>query len=307
MTEPSQQLPTPLPESRPEAMADVPGVCELTLTRAVVQYRNVHEVDVPGGRIEDIGLALVLEGRFASAAQVLDLGSGRVKELDLSAELVVLDWVYEPTLEHVHGLLRISADPSAEGREARDALGKYSFDLALRVLRRAGYGPLSRPTLLRIGFRDICRDLDLHEGTSVRFVMGQGRLARASLDCDGNALVFRTAYQEPDPILEEALASAFPSRDIRRLLPVGSTEGLSYQVRFPLPLTFLEARMLVREFREGLAHLLARFEPQRFRALKEVLQTFGSRETLSRLYLREPREASQPISAPPLLGGTVVH
>jgi len=307
MTEPSQQLPTPLPESRPEAMADVPGVCELTLTRAVVQYRNVHEVDVPGGRIEDIGLALVLEGRFASAAQVLDLGSGRVKELDLSAELVVLDWVYEPTLEHVHGLLRISADPSAEGREARDALGKYSFDLALRVLRRAGYGPLSRPTLLRIGFRDICRDLDLHEGTSVRFVMGQGRLARASLDCDGNALVFRTAYQEPDPILEEALASAFPSRDIRRLIPVGSTEGLSYQVRFPLPLTFLEARMLVREFREGLAHLLARFEPQRFRALKEVLQTFGSRETLSRLYLREPREASQPISVPPLLGGTVVH
>lgn len=307
MTEPSQQLPTPLPESRPEAMADVPGVCELTLTRAVVQYRNVHEVDVPGGRIEDIGLALVLEGRFASAAEVLDLGSGRVKELDLSAELVVLDWVYEPTLEHVHGLLRISADPSAEGREARDALGKYSFDLALRVLRRAGYGPLSRPTLLRIGFRDICRDLDLHEGTSVRFVMGQGRLARASLDCDGNALVFQTAYQEPDPILEEALASAFPSRDIRRLLPVGSTEGLSYQVRFPLPLTFLEARMLVREFREGLAHLLARFEPQRFRALKEVLQTFGSRETLSRLYLREPREASQPISAPPLLGGTVVH
>ena len=307
MTEPSQQLPTPLPESRPEAMADVPGVCELTLTRAVVQYRNVHEVDVPGGRIEDIGLALVLEGRFASAAQVLDLGSGRVKELDLSAELVVLDWVYEPTLEHVHGLLRVSADPSAEGREARDSLGKYSFDLALRVLRRAGYGPLSRPTLLRIGFRDICRDLDLHEGTSVRFVMGQGRLARASLDCDGNALVFRTAYQEPDPILEEALASAFPSRDIRRLLPVGSTEGLSYQVRFPLPLTFLEARMLVREFREGLAHLLARFEPQRFRALKEVLQTFGSRETLSRLYFREPREASQPISAPPLLGGTVVH
>jgi hypothetical protein len=76
---------------------------------------------------------------------------------------------------------------------------------------------------------------------------------------------------------------------------------------FPLPLTFLEARMTVREVREGLAHLLARFEPQRFRALKELLQTFGSRDTLSQLYLREPREDSQPISAPPHLGGTVVH
>jgi hypothetical protein len=307
MIEPSPQLPTSQSESRPEAMADVPGVCELTLTRALVQYRNVHEVDVPEGRIEDIGLALVLEGQFASAAQVLDLGSGRVKELDLSAELVVLDWVYEPTLDHVHGLLRASADPSAEGREAREALGRYSFDLALRVLRRAGYGPLSRPTVLRIGFRDICRDLDLHEGTSVRFVMGPGRLARASLDADGNSLLFRTAFQEPDPTLEEALASAFISRDIRRLLPVGSTEGLSYQVRFPLPLTFKEARMLVRDFREGLAHLLARFEPQRFRALQEVLQTFGSRETLSQLYMREPREDNQPIPAPSQSGGTVVH
>jgi hypothetical protein len=288
-------------------MADVPGVCELTLTRAVVQYRNINEVDLPEGRIEDIGLALVLEGQYASSAQVVDLGSGKVKELDLSGELVVLDWVYEPTLDHLHGLLRTAADPSAEGREARKAMGHYCFDLALRVLRRAGYGPLSRPTLLRIGFRDICRDLDLHEGTSVRFVMGRGRLARAHLDCDGNALVFRTAFREPDLVLEDALAGAFPGRDIRRLVPDGSTEGLAYQVRFPLSLTFQEARMLVREFREGLAHLLARFEPQRFKALREVLETFGSRETLSQLYLREPREESQPVSAPPHQGGTVVH
>ena len=288
-------------------MADVPGVCELTLTRAVVQYRTINEVDLPEGRIEDIGLALVLEGQYASSAQVVDLGSGKVKELDLSGELVVLDWVYEPTLDHLHGLLRTAADPSAEGREARKAMGHYCFDLALRVLRRAGYGPLSRPTLLRIGFRDICRDLDLHEGTSVRFVMGRGRLARAHLDCDGNALVFRTAFRESDIVLEDALAGAFPGRDIRRLVPDGSTEGLAYQVRFPLSLTFQEARMLVREFREGLAHLLARFEPQRFKALREVLETFGSRETLSQLYLREPREESQPVSAPPHRGGTVVH
>ena len=47
--------------ARPEAMGDVPGICELPLTRAIVQYRDVHEMDAPGGRIEDIGLALVVE------------------------------------------------------------------------------------------------------------------------------------------------------------------------------------------------------------------------------------------------------
>jgi len=293
--------------SRPEAMADVPGVCELTLTRAVVQYRNVHEVDLPEGRIEDSGMGLVLEGQFASAAQVVDLGSAKVKQLDLSTELVVLDWVYEPTLDHVHALLREAADPSAQGERGRKAMAPYCFDLALRVLRRAGYGPLSRPTLLRIGFRDVCRDLDLHEGTSVRIVMGRGRLVRASLDCDGNALVFKTGFPDPDPVLEDALSAAFPRQDIRRVPPTGGADGLAYQVRFPLPLTFLEARLLVRRVRDGLAQLLARFEPQRYRALREVLDTLGVRETLSRLYIHEPAQTPQPLSTPPNLGGTVVH
>jgi len=288
-------------------MADVPGVCEVSLTRAVVQYRNLHEADLPEGRIEDIGLALVLDGGFASAAQVLDLGSARVKQLDLSTELVVLDWVYGPTLQHVHQLLRAAADPSAQGRQARKALGPYCFDLALRVLLRTGYGPLSRPILLRIGFRDVCRDLDLHEGTSVRIAMGRGRLARARLDSDSNALVFGTAFDGPDEVLEDALGAAFPLRDIRRIVPAKGGEGIRYQVRFPLPLTFSEARAQIGGIREGLAHLLARFEPQRFRALREVLETFGARETLARLPLREPREQTQPLAGPRHVAGPLVH
>ncbi len=307
MTELSPDLATPQPASRPEAMADVPGVCEVTLTRAIVQYRGVHEADLPEGRIEDIGLALVLDGSFASASQVLDLGSAQVKQLDLSTELVVLDWVYEPTLKHVHQLLRASADPSTQGKQARRSLGPYSFDLAMRVLLRAGYGPLSRPILLRIGFRDICRDLDLHEGTSVRIAMGRGRLARARLDSDSNALVFGTAFREPDEILEDALRGAFPARDLRRIVSSAGAEGIAYQVRFPLPLSFSEARTQVGEVREGLAHLLARFEPHRYRALQEVMETFGTRETLARLHLREPRDQTQPLTGPPNLGGTFVH
>lgn len=297
----------PQPDSRPEAMADVPGVCEVPLSRAVVQYRSLHEADLPEGRIEDIGLALVLDGEFASAAQVVDLGSAQVKQLDLSTELVVLDWVYEPTLKHVNQLLRAAADPSSGGKQARRALAPYCFDLALRVLRRIGYSPLSRPVLLRIGFRDICRDLDLHEGTSVRIAMGRGRLARARLDSEGNALVFGTAFRESDLVLEDALQAAFSGRDLRRIIPAGETEGLSYQVRFPLSLTFSEARSQVREIREGLAYMLARFEPDRFRTLREVLETFGARETLSRLFLREPRDEAQPLGVSAALGGNLMH
>lgn len=296
MAEPSPVFSSPLPESRPEAMADVPGVCELTLTRAVVQYRKIHEVDLPEGRIEDIGLALVLEGRFASAAQVLDLGSARVKQLDLSTELVVLDWVYEPTLEHVHQLLRAASDPGSEGRAARKELAPYCFDLALRVLRRAGYGPLTRAALLRLGFRDICRDLDLHEGTSVRIVLGRGRIVRAQMDCDGNALLFRTALQDPDDSLETVLKETFPGRDIRRLVSSDDNVDLSYQVRFPLPLGLTEMRSMVGEIRKGLLRLLARFEPDRYRALLEVLETFGTRDTLARLHLREPRGTPTPVA-----------
>ena len=103
------QLDSTATETRPEAMGDVPGICELPLTRAVVQYRDLHEMDAAGGRIEDIGLALVVEGKFASTAEVVDLGSGSVKVLDLSTELVVLDWVYDPTIEHVAQLITASA------------------------------------------------------------------------------------------------------------------------------------------------------------------------------------------------------
>lgn len=297
MAEPSPHFTSPLPESRPEAMADVPGVCELTLTRAVVQYRKIHEVDLPEGRIEDIGLALVLEGRFASAAQVLDLGSARVKQLDLSTELVVLDWVYEPTLEHVHQLLRAASDPGSDGRSARQELIPYCFDLALRVLRRAGYGPLTRAALLRVGFRDICRDLDLHEGTSVRIVLGRGRIVRAHMDFDGNALIFRTALQRPEDSLESVLTEAFPGRDIRRIVVPGETDDISYQVRFPLPLDLAEMRSLVGEIRRALLRLLARFEPDRYRVLLEVIETFGTRDTLARVHFREARSRATPVTA----------
>ena len=276
--------PSLLNETLPEAMGDVPGICELPLTRAVVQYRDVHEMDAPGGRIEDIGMALVVEGRFASSAEALDLGSGRIKVLDLSTELVVLDWVYDPTLDHVASLVT----GAASGGDAQE-LRTYAFRLGLRVLQRVGFGPLTRPTFLRIGFRDICRDLDLHEGTSIRIVLGPGRLTRVHLDYDACALVFRTAFQAPDAALEHALVEAFPDGEVRRLVPVRPTDALDYQVRLPLPETLGEARAVLARMRRGLGSLMARFEPQRFAAMAGIIETLGSRETLAGVTVAEPR------------------
>jgi hypothetical protein len=290
-------------DRRPEAMADVPGVCELPLTRAVVQYRDVHEIDMDGGRIQDIGLALVLEGRYASAAEAVDLGSADVKQLDLSSELVVLDWVYDPTLEHVS---RLVADAARGVAGQREELERFSFRLALRLLERIGYGPLTRPTLLRIGFRDICRDLDLHEGTSVRIVAGPGRIVRAHLDYDGNALLFRTAGERSDPEIESALLEAFPHGDMRRLVP-SATGFAGHQIRMPLPLTLGEARATLAGVRAGLAHLMARFEPDRYRSLEPMLSTFGSRETLAQLHLPGPRARYLAVRATASATGPVVH
>jgi len=275
--------------SRPEAMADVPGVCELPVTRAVVQYRDLHDVELAGGRIEDIGLALVLEGRYAARAQAIDLGSAEVKQLDLSTELVVLDWVYEPTLEHVSSLLERR---SRAGEDAADDQGltAYCFDLALRVLDRVGFGPLSRPVVLRIGFRDICRDLDLHEGTSVRIVTAAGRVVRAFLDYDAAALRFRSSTGGSDPALEGALQDAFAGREVLRVEDTGGGPTVSYRVRFPLPVTLGECRAILHGMRRGLDRLMARFEPERHRALEDVLSTLGRRRTLERLHRLSERE-----------------
>ncbi len=287
-------------DARPEAMGDVPGVCELPLTRAIVQYRDVHEVDSPGGRIEDVGLAAVVDGRFAAASEVIDLGSGQLKQLDLSTELVVLDWIYEPTAAHLASLVTAAAIGGG-----RDELRRYAFRLGLRVLERVGYGPLSRPTFLRIGFRDICRDLDLHEGTSIRVSLGEGQITRAHLDYDACALVFRTALSDPDARLEHALLEAFPDADLMRLVPEHSGASLKYQARHPLPETLREARSVLESMRHGITSLVARYEPARYRALDQLVDTFGARETLGTLSLHEPAVRAVRVNRASPTSGTV--
>lgn len=281
-------------KNRPEAMADVPGVCALPLTRAVVQYRDRHAIDQPGGWIRDIGLAVVLDGRYAARAEVIDLGSGEVRQLDLSGELVVLDWVHEPTLEHLSTLLR-----DAAGGGERSPLRRFCADVALQVLERTGFGPLTRLTFLRIGFRDVCRDLDLHDGTSVRITLGDRRLVRVHLDYDHHALVFRTPADPTDDLLESALGSAFPGVEIRRIVAVSPSATGGYLLRLPLPLDLDEVRSTMQTIREGLFALIARFEPGRHRALREMMTTFGARETLARIRARPHGLVTRPLERVP--------
>ncbi len=276
-------------------MADVPGICELPLTRAVVQYRQAHELYQPGGRIQDIGLAVVLEGRFASSARAIDLGSARIKYLNLASELVVLDWVYGPTLMHLKTLASpgegsgaMGAPQAAAKTESADRpdgrqLRRYCFDLALRVLNRRGFSPLTRPTLLRIGFRDICKDLDLHENTVVRIVTGRGAVTRVHLDYEANALVFRAATAEAARTLDSVLREVFPGLPIGRPSVAARGGDESRQVRFGIPVDFDELRVSLQRMRGGLSHLIARFEPERFRAVGGIVSTFGERATLNRL------------------------
>lgn len=269
-------------ESRPEAMADVPGICELPLTRAVVHYRDAHELHRTGGRIQDIGMAVVVEGQFASAVRAIDLGSAQVKHLNLSSELVILDWVYDPTLAHIRALAGIGREVATTAPDPSNELRRYCFDLALRVLDRRGFSHLTRPTLLRIGFRDLCKDLDLHESTVVRIVAESGEVTRVHLDYDANALVFSPTSSFLGRKMEAAIREIFPRLSIQRRPGRDSSGAPVLEVRFGVPVTFAELRTSLLAMRRGLNHLFARFEPERFRSVEGLLATFGERATLDR-------------------------
>ena len=270
-------------ESRPEAMADVPGICELPLTRAVVQYRDAQELYRRGGRIQDIGLAVVVEGRFASSVRAMDLGSAEAKYLNLASELVILDWVYEPTLAHMRSLAGAAGDgAAAAGMTPSGELRRYCFDLAMRVLARRGFSPLSRPTLLRIGFRDICKDLDLHGSTVVRIITDPGEVTRVHLDYEANSLVFRPAGAWSFELLE-AIRDVFSGVRVDPVDSAGRSGAGGYRVRFGVPVTFGELGASLLAMRRGLGDLVARFEPDRFRSVRGLISTFGERATLERI------------------------
>ena len=283
-TPPAAADPTARPASaarlRADSIADMPGLCELPLTRAVVQYRDVHEI-VPALRAgSDIGLAVVVSGRFASSVRAVDLGSGAARFLDLSSELVILNWVQEAVVARLGRLDRAThADP-----EAGDRLRRYGFGLALRILGRHGFTPVTRSTLLRIGFLDICGDLDPEGRAEVRIDDGARSVVRARLDCDSCALVFRFPRPGSGRPMERIVQAAFPGRRM--------TDG--HRIPLGIPATFADLTACLRVARRGLGALIAHFEPERHRELRRLVDVFGERATLHRLGSTAARSASEP-------------
>ena len=230
-------------------------------------------------------LVILVAGRFASSARAVDLGSAEVKYLNLATELVILDWVYDPTLAHLRALSDAREKHPARGAQLR----RYCFDLALRVLNRRGFTPLTRPILLRIGFRDLCRDLDLHESTVVRIVTAPDVITRVHLDYEANSLVFRTPERRGNQGLGQALREAFGALPVERSRLGGGEPGTVHHVRFGVPVTFDEVLRSLRVMRRGLTRLVAHFEPERFGTVSGLTSTFGERTTLDRLNFGDAR------------------
>ncbi len=260
-----------------EINSPLTGTLEVPLTRAVIPYRARGEGALHGGRLHDIGLGAVVDGNDPSRADVVDLGSAQLRVVDLTGPLVVLGWLYPS------GLSSLRRTVLEEETGDREGARSFTFKMALRVLDGVGFGPLTRPTLLRIGFRDLCQDLDLHEGTAVRLILPAGGVARVHLDYDGTTLVVRTGRSRRCPDLEGALTDAFPERELFRTVlrdPVG-TEG--YHLPFPTPRSLSEVRDLMSRLRRGLIELLERFEPDRCRSLRALTGVLGARDSLRSL------------------------
>ncbi len=281
-----------------EMDSSLTGTFQISLTRAVVPYLDDVSRALPGGRITDIGLGVVVDGSDPARADVVDLGSAELRTADLTGPLVVMGWLYPSGLRT---LQRVLEDTPPEDMERGRA---YTFSMGLRVLERAGFSPLTRPSFLRVGFRDLCQDVDLHEGTAIRLLLPSSGVARIHLDYDATTLVVRPGRGGRNPELESALRDAFPGRELLRGALRDGTGTPAYHLPLPAPRTIEETRALLRKVRRGVVHLLARFETERYRAVRELLGTFGERDSLAAIRENADLPRLERVGAP-VSGGTI--
>lgn len=251
------------------------GTFEVSLTRAVLPYGDVSDRTPPGGRIQDIGLGVVVDGADPARSDILDLGSAEIRTVDLSGPLVILGWLYPSGLRS----LRRGVENSSEGNLERARA--MTLEVALRALQGAGFGPLTRPTILRIGFRDLAQDLDLHEDTAIRLLLPAGGVVRIHMDYEAATLIARTGRSTPNVDFERTLAESFPTQEILRGRVRDDPSGAqAYHIPFSIPRSFAESRGVLTDVRAGLVRLLAHFEPERSRTVSDLTATFGERDSL---------------------------
>ncbi len=251
------------------------GRCESSLRAAVVSYRDAPPSPEGGHRLEDLGLGVVIDEVAGSTTTVLDLGSGQIRRADLRGPIVILGWLYPSTLRGLVARATTSSGPDSSP-------GEGWWHDALRLLDRVGYSAETRPLFLRVGFRDMVEDLDLHESLAIRVLL-PGGVARAELDPTDSVLCIQTSDGKRDLDFETALVDGFPGWTIERTVPTDGSEGQSYRVQIPHTRSLAELRRELRRVRRGFHHLLSRFEPRRYQAIREMLCGFGERDSLATL------------------------
>ena len=260
------------------------------LARAIVCYRYDQFLDDVEPGADDLGLALILAGEPGVSADILDLGSARPRAIRLDEELFVLDRLPEPSFRYLE-LLRSLGVHENERDRSSGPLASYCQGLALGVLRRVGCNPMTRPVLLRAGFRDIVRDLDPNDRLVLRIVTGGEDTASLLLDGDRNVLMVhgsRNVVQRIGPLLRKHFPETSPHRP-RDGEPV-------VELRFPIPLTLRDVEKMIDQIRGGVLGLYAELEPERHGLLANQLTIFGARDTLARL---RPTPRVPPVRASP--------
>jgi hypothetical protein len=278
-----------------DADASLTGTFEVSLTRAVLPYGDGRDHVPSGGRLRDIGLGVVVDGSDPARADVIDLGSAETRVVDLTGPLVVLGWLYPSGLRS----LRRVVDGTSP--EELDRARAFTFNMALKALSSSGFSPLTRPTILRIGFRDLCEDLDLHEDTAVRLLPPSGGVARVHLDYETVTLVTRAGGLLPNRELESALIDSFGGRELLRGSLQDPVSAQAYHLPLPIPRSLAETRQLLGRLRRGFLSLFAKFEPDRYRSLRDLTGALGERDSLHSLKDRHatPRmETVLPAGAP---------
>jgi hypothetical protein len=261
---------------------------QVDLTRAVVRYEPGRVRGGPGGLLEDLGLGLVLSEASDGSREILDLGSGRRATTILEGPLVILGWVFSATLSRL----------LPHGSDQEELVRRITVPMAIRVLGEAGFNPQTRPLLLRLGFRDLARDLDPHEGAAIRFLLPGGGVARLHLDYDQAVVGIGAPEERSTDVLIETLKTAFTHAGILHDRATDGTGLRRFRLPFRLPEDLGEARALLARIRRGSLHLLARFEPERHRAVQDQLEVFGARDSLARLAGNAgPVESPVPVSS----------
>lgn len=253
-----------------DASPVLPGVGTLTLTRAIL--RTSFDED-PGAQAEDLGIGVVVSQASQGQVEVLELGSCRLRRFSVDGPVVILGWVLHSTLDRL-----VSA---AEGED--EGLSRMAWALSLRVLEQNGFNAITRTVLLRMGFRDIVRDLDPHEGAAVRLVVEGGGVARIGLDAESTALRIHTGKMARQNALETALQRFFPAADLLAEGVAGASATQAYRLSFRPPESVTECRAWIAGIRRGMLSLIQAMEPRRHQALREQLGVFGERDSLSHL------------------------